>query len=466
MIDLIDSLIGYVNDIKPYHTKIFGVEVEYVVNDNVSVTVTEDLHMVAHLGLPLCSILNDQLSIVGSPTFGWGAFQYDNISWDKLRNGELGTTFCVEDDRHPIVSLGHDGYPHDSSQYDVLEFQYLRRYPELGQPIPKPTGFLDYALTTITEHVTFDTTIVGTDVPDSHTIIHRMWDNPLDGIRIYAYYGNIIKLRGDYTYLFEEYGSEPFPIINSMNNNGWYVADNVSYDQITNITSVEIVGATFDSSVPDGLIYIGLYDAKEWDGNSASFITQPDANINAASSITECFKIQDGYGFDDPNTGFDATIDDTYDVPAGEYHNPLFFDSLSKWDDGYYVVNGYSSHSCAPCNNGGGFSSKPLDTVSWDRDLLPQDGGSGIECDTYSNGIVVFSPYKLPTPNPIPSYDSTFVQDTPSDTWVIDHNLGYYPIVRAFSGGIEVQPVGITFISLNRVVLTFSSPIQGVVRVV
>lgn len=482
MIDLIDSLIGYVNDIKPYHTKIFGVEVEYVVKDEISVTVTEDLRLSAYLGLPICSIIDDQLSMVGSPTVGWGTFDYDNLVWDKLRDDTTGSMFCIDENRYPTITRGHDGYPHDSTPYDILTTSYLRNYPEPGQQIPKPTGFLDYVLTTISERITFDTTIVGNDVPDVHTIIHRMWDNPLDGIRVYSYGNDSFYLRGDYTYLFNGYGSEPFPIINSSYNNGIYSADSVEYDPITNLTTVYVLGSNFNPSVSDGLVYIGLFDSKEWDGNPSTFVSQPDANVNAASTITECFKIQDGYGFDDPNIGFDATVDDDYDVPAGEYHNPIFFDAPVKWDDGYYIINAYSNSRCDPCLYETGFSGKSLDSAPWDSDkLLPgdvwDDGGyeltpwdSGVighvTCDSTNSGIVVFSPYRLPTPNPIPSFDGTFTQDAPSTTWIVDHNLGYYPMVRAYSGGIEIQPSNVAYVSLNRVILTFSSPIQGIIRVV
>ncbi len=53
MADLIDSLIGYVNDVKPYHTKIFGVEVEYVVEDSIDVEISEDFKMKIFMGLPV-----------------------------------------------------------------------------------------------------------------------------------------------------------------------------------------------------------------------------------------------------------------------------------------------------------------------------------------------------------------------------------------------------------------------------
>lgn len=54
-----------------------------------------------------------------------------------------------------------------------------------------------------------------------------------------------------------------------------------------------------------------------------------------------------------------------------------------------------------------------------------------------------------------------------STIWVVNHNLGYEPIIRAFSGQLEVQPFSIAHAEDNlSAVLTFRSPIAGRVRCV
>lgn len=54
-----------------------------------------------------------------------------------------------------------------------------------------------------------------------------------------------------------------------------------------------------------------------------------------------------------------------------------------------------------------------------------------------------------------------------SQLWVVTHNLGYLPIVRAFSGQMEVQPLAVVHSDdLKTTTLTFSSPISGRVRCV
>lgn len=52
-----------------------------------------------------------------------------------------------------------------------------------------------------------------------------------------------------------------------------------------------------------------------------------------------------------------------------------------------------------------------------------------------------------------------------SAIWVVTHGLGYAPIVRAFSGQMEVQPISVVHSEdLRSTVLTFASPISGRVR--
>lgn len=54
-----------------------------------------------------------------------------------------------------------------------------------------------------------------------------------------------------------------------------------------------------------------------------------------------------------------------------------------------------------------------------------------------------------------------------SDIWVVTHNLGYAPLVRAFSGQMEIQPHSVVHAEdLKSTILTFSSPVAGRVRCV
>jgi hypothetical protein len=55
---------------------------------------------------------------------------------------------------------------------------------------------------------------------------------------------------------------------------------------------------------------------------------------------------------------------------------------------------------------------------------------------------------------------------TNSDTWVVNHGLGYNPIIRVIVGGQEVQPYSIVHNSTMQTTITFTSPQTGSVRCV
>jgi hypothetical protein len=65
-----------------------------------------------------------------------------------------------------------------------------------------------------------------------------------------------------------------------------------------------------------------------------------------------------------------------------------------------------------------------------------------------------------------PTYAYEYYQTTPSDTWVISHSLGRYPIIRVFIGNQEVQPASITFDTLDQVTITFTSPQVGQAKLI
>lgn len=59
------------------------------------------------------------------------------------------------------------------------------------------------------------------------------------------------------------------------------------------------------------------------------------------------------------------------------------------------------------------------------------------------------------------AFQATF---TNSDTWVINHNLGYNPVVNCYIGSDLVQPASLVHNSVNQATVTFSTPQTGSVR--
>lgn len=67
---------------------------------------------------------------------------------------------------------------------------------------------------------------------------------------------------------------------------------------------------------------------------------------------------------------------------------------------------------------------------------------------------------------PRPQYAAEHTQTSPSDTWVIQHNLGYAPIVRIFVGMEEVQPMSITHEDMFTTTVRFTQAYVGIARLI
>jgi hypothetical protein len=65
-----------------------------------------------------------------------------------------------------------------------------------------------------------------------------------------------------------------------------------------------------------------------------------------------------------------------------------------------------------------------------------------------------------------PTYAYTHFQTSASTDWVINHNLGYEPIIRVFLGTQEVQPSSITHNTLNQTTITFTTAVAGTARLI
>jgi hypothetical protein len=65
-----------------------------------------------------------------------------------------------------------------------------------------------------------------------------------------------------------------------------------------------------------------------------------------------------------------------------------------------------------------------------------------------------------------PTIAFTWNQTVAASSWVINHGLGYDPIVRVFVGNVEVQPQVITHNSVNQLTIGFTDPQVGVAKLI
>lgn len=77
--------------------------------------------------------------------------------------------------------------------------------------------------------------------------------------------------------------------------------------------------------------------------------------------------------------------------------------------------------------------------------------------------VIIMRGETLGAAPPIFAFDQEFVAQS---VWVVNHSLGYNPIVRVIVGTHEVQPQSIVYDSNMQLTVTFSSPQTGSVRCV
>jgi len=55
------------------------------------------------------------------------------------------------------------------------------------------------------------------------------------------------------------------------------------------------------------------------------------------------------------------------------------------------------------------------------------------------------------------------VQPTPASTWVVNHNLGYRPVIEVLSPGGVVVGADVVHVSVNQTQINFNNPQTGTV---
>lgn len=494
MADLIDSLIGYVNDVKPYHTKIFGVEVEYVVEDSIDVEISEDFQMKIFMGLPVNEMKqlgewNRERWVPGiqGPRYDSDVSNaWDTNTWDEgtigdpISSSNPGVPVDRRNKAHEAIiralygETDWEALSYDSTQYDKDEFLDVSYHRAIHYPYP--TGFMDIVYTKITESLQINMDVVGGDVDDIHNFTMPLWDAQEDGIDIVGTAPNVFYVRGNVETVVNQIPA--FKIRPNVDMNvGWgtasldqrewdefsgeYTVVNAIYDPELDSTIIRVLEETpivVAGSELYGQILISLFDAGEWDGYSESHVDQPDADLNASPEITECLEMVDGYTYDDTLAG---------GLDAG------------GWDEGTYLLKGKST--LPPKYDG--FDHSFFDLDLWDaepffiRELFDAQGFDTGLLDSGSQvkfieeddvGVIVFSYDSVPRPTKYVtgtvgfSYSNT---EDPKDTWLVNHNMGYNPIVRVYDeNNSPIEPLEVIHNSDMTLTVIFSSPTLGYLR--
>lgn len=102
-----------------------------------------------------------------------------------------------------------------------------------------------------------------------------------------------------------------------------------------------------------------------------------------------------------------------------------------------------------------------MNRVVMPNEIIINDGNSlAVAMGTPSQGkVVVVSGHFEGQEKPTYAYEH--YQTVPATSWVINHGLGTYPLIRVFVGNQEVQPESISHDTVNTTTITFTSAQVG-----
>ena len=145
--DPIQGLIDYVNEIKPFHTKILEVAVAYAQSEDIDVVFTEEFNLDVSLFYPALAD-DDDVPIRVCPE-GWG------VIWDRpspyiVVNASISPqTISLDGDQSAFFAIG--------TRFEVRE--PINEIP--GSPVPPTPRVFEYRTLSVTYNATTDTTILG-----------------------------------------------------------------------------------------------------------------------------------------------------------------------------------------------------------------------------------------------------------------------------------------------------------------
>lgn len=362
--DLIDSLVRYVKEIKPYHTKIYGVDVEYRTRDDVNVTIDEDLKLNVWLGVPIRDMtkFNWTLEDLNFPTDinlvpflrSRGAYISPQSLWDKNYPTDAGldggiivlnttvrsfivkddlrfifekvTTFEVNDqdgvisgDNNGWFTVDYVSYNPNTNTTEIVVLESLTEGVTTNRILLSDWDGIAWDSSLLIDEdayrkaglmyenvaVSFSEELLFTfqSIPAvDRSVVGHPWDQYLEGIDILEYTSTSIILQGDATIPLTVLST--FEVVGSDLNDGTYGVLSFTYDPILDRTTV-VVTIGPDASGTGGKAKFGLWEGLEWDGKSYYYFhtPPPKADMCAKTGIGEDFVITLGFGWDDNRDG-------------------------------------------------------------------------------------------------------------------------------------------------------------------
>jgi hypothetical protein len=257
------------------------------------------------------------------------------------------------------------------------------------------------------------------------TVIPNQWDRYVDGFDIYKFEPNTVLVSGNVVDFFQ--GKTSFEITGSIANDGTYPLTGLTYLPQNDATAIQTT-STLDTNYFGGKVVGGSWDLFPWDGDPFTNVPSPDSDLTIKMRINECFQVFRGTTYDDPmENGWDS----------------------DGWDEGIAIYSqSVQRNDCFGIY-------EPWDSMNWD--LNPYDNLQPVDTE---NRVLVYNPYELPNPNPLP-YLYLHEQTTPSTTWIVVHKLGYNPVVDVFVNGVQITPQQIIYDSPDQLTIVLNTPEVG-----
>ena len=461
----VNSLISYVQRVKPFHTKILGVEVSYVVADSINVEFIETLNIEMNLGIPASYYLPS-----GSM---WDANEYDASGFDGSRIKPNNNTYAPTDLINVPDHAKWDGLAYDISEWDpFFDPAYDLRngiYPSIDGV---GTGMIDGIHVSFEEKLHMDVHFSDVNIPKPvYVEIPDTWDN--DKLSILNSGLNWIEVAGDRVQTFT---SQPLLVfqITGGDLNGTYTCTSASITVpgVTRIYTAETTPSL--SGNVFGSVDVGYWDDQGWDQTVFATLPNGHATFPAGASIFEMFSISEGIGWDQgawDNT--DGTYTGTTDQ---QYHHPDFWTLPDLWDDAINIVDGHNIYtpSAIPIN---ATTVSNVDLAyTWDTSEFDLHGFNGNENVTDGANFGVLNTYtELSGTHKRVIFGSSIgvtsgrmvevhIQDVPSQTWTFSdplQGIGSFIVYDEF--GTQIQWSTCSISAGHTVTIEFPAPTRGYV---
>jgi hypothetical protein len=440
----VNSLVSYINDIKPFHSKLTEVVIEYQANDNMNVAITDKDFM----AMQFSSVWQIEEVSDGIQTrYRIPAAVMPRYSEDFHQSTRIGVT-----DEIPGVP-GAYAVPNNAAlQVSVNGFL-------------KVLGF-DYTVNSDRTVVQF----IGNSIPQLNDDVELNWA-VMD--RVFIGIGNNPIVWQSYTldYVTEDscYEIMPFDIEPYDSDSAGLYFNGEGSDELF-INPFGYVRVETDTNGGDYYVFDFITPLAL---NTTFWIRveqREDYNGWTQTSITDTVTFADVFRFNDtvnaqivdPNSwqvntalfGIDIDPDKTgyYDI---NNYDTVGYDSLAaEYELGYYTlftINEVAIPDAPQATFTEDFSVTVSQYSFYDSD--------DFDTETYDGVSIVSSTLN-------PDSTGTVYLTRPSTTVQIFHDYGYNPIVAVYVNGALFMPLSISYPSLNVVEIDFDEPETGVIRLV